>query len=575
MAASAAFWVAILGTALSGAALAVVLLLRARSAPGATQLACFVLIVGPWALGLLAPQNVGEALLSLQALGAAVSVDFVIRLTRRGEGTLPLLYAASLPVTALQLFFGAGAYFVTPEGLRGFRYEGAGLAGVAVALLIAAYGSALLVASQRASEGKRRREIGFVLASSVIGLSSVTLFAPPIFGVLVAPWSMLALPLYPAILVYGILRYELSLANVWARRAVVYALIVLLAAVLAGPIAAAPLSALAPKMDFLSLWLLLAIVMSVTLASSGAILRAADLLVYARSEMSAPKLSRWRAELAQTDTASQMLEAARGHLQSLLRMPVSPVFEGAGGAPPALVCTKGARGWTTRLEGFDEAPPGARRAAEIYADLVASSLDDLDRRAAFAERQRLAELGLLATTIAHDLRNPLNIINMAAAEAPAPAREEISSQTRRMSQLVADLLDFAKPWRIAPEEIDLAAAFDGLEAHIAPEARLRADPFRLRQALDNLVANARAAGGAVVAFVEPAPGATLVHVCDDGEGIPDEIKNALFEPFVSRGAEGTGLGLAIVKKIMAAHGGSVALTRRGGFTTCFTLRFPQ
>ena len=66
----------------------------------------------------------------------------------------------------------------------------------------------------------------------------------------------------------------------------------------------------------------------------------------------------------------------------------------------------------------------------------------------------------------------------------------------------------------------------------------------------------------------------LLHICDNGPGVPDEIRDRLFEPFASRSPGGTGLGLAIVARIMTAHGGSVALTERPPWRTCFTLRFP-
>ena len=65
---------------------------------------------------------------------------------------------------------------------------------------------------------------------------------------------------------------------------------------------------------------------------------------------------------------------------------------------------------------------------------------------------------MLASTIAHDLRNPLNIVNMAAAAAPPEARAEIIEQTRRMNRLVAELLDYAKPWKVEPADIDLVVA---------------------------------------------------------------------------------------------------------------------
>jgi signal transduction histidine kinase len=568
------FSASLLTTFFSSVALSIFLTLRARTAPGAIQLAAFVFIVGLYALGLLAPEKIGTALMALAPLGSAVSVDFVSRLTGRGERPLALVYALGVGATVLQLFSGAGSVFETADGLRGFRYEGAGLAGVAAAIVLAAYGNALMFAALRSATGKKRREIVLVLSASVIGLSTVVSFAAPLFGVMIAPWSMVALPIYPAILVYGILRYELMAANVWARRAAAYALVVLLAAAFAGLLAAAPLSLMAPSTGFMPLWLVVAGAMALGFALGEPIRRAADVLIYSDPEISASMIADLRAEFARADTQDDLMEVARRHLRAAMRPQVEITFA-SDGPEPALRCENTPEGWTARLTGFDDSPPGARRVAVVYADLLAQALDEIDRRQGRAQKERLAELGLLASTIAHDLRNPLNIVNMAATAAPADARDEIVAQTRRMNRLVADLLDYAKPWRVELADVDLIEAFDGVEAHIESGARLRADPLRFGQAIENVLANARAAGERVAVFVERAPDATLVHICDDGPGVPDDIRGKLFQPFVSRSNEGTGLGLAIVAKIMAAHKGSVSLATREGFSTCVTLRFPS
>jgi signal transduction histidine kinase len=88
----------------------------------------------------------------------------------------------------------------------------------------------------------------------------------------------------------------------------------------------------------------------------------------------------------------------------------------------------------------------------------------------------------------------------------------------------------------------------------------------------NLIDNARAAGSRVAVFAEPGT-PVAVDVCDDGPGVPPEIADSLFRPFVSRRPSGTGLGLAIVARIMEAHGGTVALASRPGWPTCFRLTF--
>jgi signal transduction histidine kinase len=64
-------------------------------------------------------------------------------------------------------------------------------------------------------------------------------------------------------------------------------------------------------------------------------------------------------------------------------------------------------------------------------------------------------------------------------------------------------------------------------------------------------------------------------VCDTGPGIPEAVREKIFEPFVSRSTGGTGLGLAIVARIMEALGGTASLTAREGWTTSVTLTFPQ
>ena len=66
-----------------------------------------------------------------------------------------------------------------------------------------------------------------------------------------------------------------------------------------------------------------------------------------------------------------------------------------------------------------------------------------------------------------------------------------------------------------------------------------------------------------------------LHVCDDGAGVPEELRERLFEPFASRSPGGTGLGLAIVARIAQAHGGRALRSARPPWTTCFTLELPR
>ena len=145
-----------------------------------------------------------------------------------------------------------------------------------------------------------------------------------------------------------------------------------------------------------------------------------------------------------------------------------------------------------------------------------------------------------------------------------------------MDGLVTDILDYSRAWTVKPQPLRLAdlAAQAGVEAEMADDVVVDGDRRALGRVLANLLGNARAAGNRVAVFASAGPPATL-DVCDDGPGIPPDIADSLFRPFVSRRPGGTGLGLAIVARIMAAHGGAVALAERSGWSTCIRLTFGE
>jgi two-component system OmpR family sensor kinase len=205
----------------------------------------------------------------------------------------------------------------------------------------------------------------------------------------------------------------------------------------------------------------------------------------------------------------------------------------------------------------------------------------------------------------HELRTPLtsirgyaDLFRYAAANEPAEREAHLSKireETERMSVLVDDLLLLARldsETPLRPEDIDLvevasAAAQAFVAAHseyplnFEAPSRVAAhgDPMRLRQVLDNLLANiARHTppGTSVELTVSPA---AVITITDTGPGIPPEHLARIFDRFYrvddsrSRNIGGTGLGLAIVHSIITAHGGTVELTSEPGRTT-FTLTLP-
>jgi signal transduction histidine kinase len=106
-----------------------------------------------------------------------------------------------------------------------------------------------------------------------------------------------------------------------------------------------------------------------------------------------------------------------------------------------------------------------------------------------------------------------------------------------------------------------------LEAGGAADATLACDPHQVGRALDNLVLNAiqnSPPGGEVRLEVAPHRDGVAFRVRDAGPGVPEALRERLFEPFVTGRAEGSGLGLAIVREIARAHGGSARLVAEPG-----------
>jgi signal transduction histidine kinase len=579
--------------------LAGVLLVWAERVRGARLLTLFLLGVAIWITGNELPNVFGLGsvpyalvLMSTIPLTSAAFLHFCLvfcRIPVRSPWPLRIAYgmaAASMLLTWVV----PPADFVHFPPFTGVEYVAVpGWTGWVNSMVWAALAAAgvfvLMGRWWRPRDAQERRQVAALMVSCAWGMFCMSGYGFAAAQIQIYPWQVLALPAYPVILVYGILRYQVFVANAWARRALVWALL------LGAGLLAVPLALLLP-VD--SRWASGALVAVVCLALNGPVRAFAERIVYPGSTLSAADLREWRSELFAATSEADLAARASSLLSKRVGLQVDVRLDDARPAAdtPALICQRDASGWDTRLNGWDAAPPGPRRLAEWFAGVLSEAALQLEhaRQAEQRERDRqlqarLAELGQLAASVAHDLRNPLNIIAMAVATAPGDTRREVAEQVQRISRLAEDLLDYAKPWQLRPVTVDAAQQVrdaarrapgvelgDGLDGTLA----IQADPQRLDQALVNLLANARTAAGArrVRVEAERAADAVLLHVCDDGPGVPPDLRERLFEPFASRSPGGTGLGLAIVARIMAAHGGSVRLQDRPPWSTCFTLTFP-
>jgi two-component system OmpR family sensor kinase len=194
--------------------------------------------------------------------------------------------------------------------------------------------------------------------------------------------------------------------------------------------------------------------------------------------------------------------------------------------------------------------------------------------------------------LVHEVRSPVAALAaIADAYGSAAARERGSlaglalGACRGIERLVVDAavgsvrLEQTDLARLA-EDAAAAARLGGSDVRVVVlrSANVRADPVRLRQALDNLLSNAaRHAGkGEIVVEVGRADGVAQVSVSDTGPGILEADRQRIFEPGVRLGgAEGSGLGLSLARAIAEAHGGTLTVTSRPGEGATFALSVPQ
>ena len=210
------------------------------------------------------------------------------------------------------------------------------------------------------------------------------------------------------------------------------------------------------------------------------------------------------------------------------------------------------------------------------------------------EAQELADLGALAANLAHEIRNPLNSINLnlelldedlaGVDESTRTSLDSTRREVGRLARLVTDFLTYARPSEPSFEEVPLARLFAEVGEFLRAEAgrmgvhlrvvdpppglAVRGDPAQLRQVLLNLILNAvQALEGyppdrrvvTLRAGTDPDGGVVRLVVHDRGDGIPEESMERVREAFYSNRRGGTGLGLAIAERIAASHGGRLEL----------------
>ena len=225
------------------------------------------------------------------------------------------------------------------------------------------------------------------------------------------------------------------------------------------------------------------------------------------------------------------------------------------------------------------------------------------------QAEKGAVVGRLAAAIAHEIRNPLNYINLTldhlrSSFAPTdPEKKEtfirltdqLKTEVARINRHITDFLKYSRPSKLELQGLDIRLEAEdalrlvevraeecGIETKIVQDDSLppvMADREALRSVFTNLVINAVEAidgeGGSVsIKLSTVEPNSVKVEITDSGRGIAPQDISKVFEPYFSTKETGTGLGLAIVKKAVDDHGGTISVASKEGSGTTFTIILP-
>jgi len=247
---------------------------------------------------------------------------------------------------------------------------------------------------------------------------------------------------------------------------------------------------------------------------------------------------------------------------------------------------------------------------ELFNDMTIKLGRTRELEAQLYNAEKAVVVSRLASAIAHEIRNPLNYINLTldhlrATFAPTdPGKQEkfasltkqLKVEVARINSRITEFLNYSRPAKLEPQPLDLFAAasdamriFEVQAAESNVETRVEkqgdvppvlADAISLRSALTNLIINGFQAmdsnGGrlSVVLSSEDDGRLARIDVTDSGRGIAAEDISKVFEPYYSTKETGTGLGLAIVKKAVDDHNGTISVKSKVGEGTTFTITLP-
>lgn len=257
----------------------------------------------------------------------------------------------------------------------------------------------------------------------------------------------------------------------------------------------------------------------------------------------------------------------------------------------------------TIFSAWNEATDRLQRTHEALRSEVRRLSDELEaKNCELARKNRLADLGQMASHVAHEVRNSLVPMKLYLSllkrridgdQGGVDVLDKVMSGFTALEATVGDLLHFSSQRDARRERLDVSRVLHEVLQSLEPQLRAQdisahidcppglsatADGDMLRRAVLNLVLNAldaMPAGGELMLTTCQTKAGLEIEIADSGPGIPEPIVDRLFEPFFTTKGSGTGLGLAIVERIANAHGGKATVVNCPEGGAAFTLIIPQ
>ncbi|MEM3532335.1 MAG: PAS domain S-box protein [Candidatus Methanomethyliaceae archaeon] len=247
----------------------------------------------------------------------------------------------------------------------------------------------------------------------------------------------------------------------------------------------------------------------------------------------------------------------------------------------------------------------SKEALEKYSKHLEELVEEKTRE--LREKERLAAIGQTASSIAHDLKSPLQVlinsvylIKMGISKLPAPLVDQlrdfgimeslsrIEKQIDYINKILSDLQEVSRPikpdfksTRLEPliqESLQSSTVPANVEVIVRDRGVVsELDPYLMKRVLVNLIENAVQAmpnGGKLMIETSKTESDVFITIKDTGMGMPKDVIENLFQPFFTTKAKGTGLGLSTSKRIIEAHGGAISVESEVGKGTTFTIRIP-